>query len=490
MSRNCKLPETRKLTVAQVDTRCQSDFTLNRRGVSLGEVRIPAGSADARQSVRTNSVLKMTITELHKPRSIAWNTPAGRPWNKRITEHARRKPDGGFCFVPAMALLRAWWAYKREIIRLYDLRVWFACFEVVARRCDVAPNRFPRYTMEEIHRLVGGANPDNVQTAVGRLTKAGLLAWAERKLEFPGPESDVDSGLDPEFDRVVGLVTNHRRKVPVPRRTLRFLSGISRPVFIATALGHLLRCVYYRNGLCVPDGRCKASWVAETFGVDVRNVKAARRQLNDIGWLVVGDSSQTALNRWGAAVRINLNWKDKRDCDGSGSPPPARSNRRQSPPPRINRELSSRMIHQKPAAAGRPGACALPMPSLRKVRLEDLSDARRLDVLFTQACRLRLVACGEAAQLRFHAAAAHALRLGKQNPAGLFAAIVRRGLWSFLSVADEDQARHRLASASHTPTVLGHRNAAGAKCSIRPTSARVVLESVLSRLRPANASAI
>lgn len=412
--------------------------------------------------------------------SAAQNRPWNTPWNIRKSVHARRKPDGGFCFIPAMALLRAWWAYKQGIIRLYDLRVWFACFEVVARRCNVTPNRFPRYRMEELHPVVGGTNPGNVKTAVVRLSKSGLLNWSERRIEFPAELSRVDAGLDPEFDRMVELVANHRRKVPVPRRTLRFLAGVSRPVMIATVLGHLLRCVYYRNGHCVPDGRCKASWVAETFSVDVRNVKAARLFLGEIKWLVVEDSSQTALNRWGAAVRVNLVWNDEGGWGENGSPPPAPSIRRQSPPPRKNWKLSSRVDHQKPAFAVRPGVRSIDAPTLCRICVTDLHDSDRLDVLWRQAHADRRIGRGENDRLRFHAAAAHALRVGTRNQSGLFATIVRRGLWHHLTGGDEDAARRRLAGLNEL-IGSGRRNAASQTVEI-PTPTRSIIEGLLATI--------
>lgn len=420
--------------------------------------------------------------------SNSWNTPARRawntPWNIRKSEHARRKPDGGFCFIPAMALMRAWWAYRGKIIRLQDLRVWFACFEVVARRCDVAPDRFPRYTREEIHRLVGGRDAANVQTAIRRLSNAGLLDWSERSIRVPPHGWDVERDSDPKWQRMVELVVNHRRKVPVPRRTLRFLASMSRPVSIATVLGHLLRCLYYRNGLCVPDGRCKASWVAETFGVDVRNVKAARLYLGEIEWLVVENSSQTALNRWGAAVRVNLAWNDKRGRGENGSPPPLGRKAVGSPLPRRNRKLSSRMKDQKPQTD--PGACMQARkPILRDVCIEDLKIPARLEVLFEEARRRGLTRDGEAARLCFHSAAAHALRVGRRNPPGLFVSIVRRGLWSFISAVDEEVAR-KLTRPNGLPGVsrisrLPAR--VGVNQNFSPDSVRRIASHVLRQIR-------
>lgn len=377
----------------------------------------------------------------NKPWNRAWNNS----WNNRKSEHGRSKPDGGFCFIPAMALVRAWRAYKDEIIRLYDLRVWFACFELMARRCEVSPNRFPRYTFDEVFQLVGCGDLANVQTAVRRLTNAGLLEWSELRIRLPAVVVDDESICDAELWRMIDLVKNNRRKVPVPRRTVRFLAGLSKPVSIATVLGHLLRCMYYRNGMCIPDGRCKASWIADAFGVDVRNVKAARSHLRKIGWLIIDTANQIVLNRWGASVRVNLSWKHDRKCGHGESPPPAPPNTAELPPPRKNWELSSRMINQKPAQAARSGACRKYEKSadLTVVTLEDLRNPKRIESLFQQAQCRGWTPGGAAARLRFFAAAEHALRVGRRNPSGLFVSIIRRGLWAFIAAVDEDAARRR-----------------------------------------------
>lgn len=390
--------------------------------------------------------------------------------------HARRKPDGGFCFISAMALLRAWRAYKGGIIRLYDLRVWFACFEAVARRCNVDPKRSPRFTKEEIHRLVGGRDSNNVATSFRRLSNAGLVMWSETRIQFMNPKGGDGEGQDQELQRMIDLVTNHRRKVPVPRRTIRMLASNPRPVAIATILGHLLRCLYYRNGKCEPCGRCKSSWVADVFGVDIRNVKAARLNLDEIGWLMVEQSPQLAMNRWGAAVTIQLTWKPVRHL-----PPPDRNLATGSPPPKKYRELSSRSDNQKLARA--TGTGALP-PSLKNVLLADLTNSARLRALYNEACRLRLVPAGQAVQFRFFAAAAHAIRVGRRNPAGLFVTIVRRGLWSYICSADEDLAQRHIARPGPQPDLRARQYTERCKPPPRlPTPTSDILEPILSKLR-------
>jgi hypothetical protein len=69
-----------------------------------------------------------------------------------------------------------------------------------------------------------------------------------------------------------------------------------------------------------------------------------------------------------------------------------------------------------------------------------------LAILHEQAHRAGYVNGSEADRLRFFAAAEHARGVGTRNPAGLFAATVRQQRWSFLTLADEDLARRKLAS--------------------------------------------
>lgn len=58
-----------------------------------------------------------------------------------------------------------------------------------------------------------------------------------------------------------------------------------------------------------------------------------------------------------------------------------------------------------------------------------------------------MVRACQADALKFAAAAVHARRVGTRNPAGLFAKVVRGGLWAYISLDDEARGRvvaHRL----------------------------------------------
>src|SRR3954462_4976630 len=96
---------------------------------------------------------------------------------------ARRKPAGGFCFVSVVELASAWWAYSEGLIRIADLRAWFACHEANARRCGGKGRGFPRFVLDEIRGLTGGP-VSKLRGSIKRLEAAGLLSWSESELSF------------------------------------------------------------------------------------------------------------------------------------------------------------------------------------------------------------------------------------------------------------------------------------------------------------------
>jgi hypothetical protein len=271
--------------------------------------------------VRTGSIEEARVQVVSVPRGVS--TPVS-------------KPKGGYQLIPALRLAMAWRAYREKLIRLVDLRVWFAAWEMRARRCRT-PSPLPRrFGLDELRQLTG-LSIKRLKASLRRLEAAGLLAWAEAAIAFPGSPEAVPFPDRDGFRRFLDSIPNHRRLVPVPRRILRLLAGGARPALIATILGHLFRCLYAKGGKCLPVGRVKASWIAHTFGIGLRRVKQARQELIALGWLIPLQSRQWALNRWGALIRINLDWSRldglqpaagaaaavEPGDDGAENPPPA-----------------------------------------------------------------------------------------------------------------------------------------------------------------------
>ena len=175
----------------------------------------------------------------------------------------------------------------------------------------------------------------------------------------------------------------------------------------------------------------------------MRTVKAARKELVDLGWLITKEATQCQLNRWGLPVVINLHWTHARDV--SKSPPPHRLKEPESPPPIENKKLSSRVKNHEPAKRRPVGVSdENNRPTLRRVAAEDLTEPIRLEELYRQAVQKRLVSCTPCDRLRFFGAAERARRVGDRNPCGLFMSLVRRRQWEFITQHDEDRACQKL----------------------------------------------
>lgn len=127
--------------------------------------------------------------------------------------------------------------------------------------------------------------------------------------------------------------------------------------------------------------------------------------------------------------------------------------------------------------AARLSTGPLHAPKLDDVRAEDLRDVGRALALFDQAVARGLVGPGEDGQLRFLAAAEHGRAVGTANPPGLFARLVRGGLWGHASQADEDAAARQLREHLH-----GRRPRIGSFMPDRPAAAPRSLAAVLARM--------
>lgn len=392
------------------------------------------------------------------------------------------KPEGGFCFIHAEALVTAWWAYRRGVIRFMDLRAWLASFEVVARRCVVRESVRPAFRLDEVTELVGGRGGEHTRASVRRLAAAGLIHWTQSEVVQLKHAAEFLAESGSGLEATLRLVPNWSRRVPVPRRVLRLLAACGRPVVVATTLGHLLRCVYYRKGGVRPDGLCKASWVASVFEVDERNVKGARSYLCRLGILERSPAPQRVLNRHGGLVRLNLQWGGARLAGRRRSPPLGRRTATGSPPPRETGNSSLRRSeNQKPGAPGPAGVRKRTSeePRLSRVTLADLRDPSRLLALWREAGRAGLVGGSESERLKLFAAAEHAKAHGRTNPPGLFVSILRRGLWRHLTLHDEDAARRSMARCA--PPATSERSSASRSAASTGDDSPVAIRELVAR---------
>src|ERR1041384_529784 len=100
-----------------------------------------------------------------------------------------RKPEGGFQFISVLHLCALWCAYQSQRIRLYDVRLWCAAQEMVARRCQLTKGQQSLYRQEEWCVLMRGRG--GITTALARLQIAGLLTWDTNTLTFPSPRGEL-----------------------------------------------------------------------------------------------------------------------------------------------------------------------------------------------------------------------------------------------------------------------------------------------------------
>jgi len=368
------------------------------------------------------------------------------------------KPAGGFVFIRAEDILKVWHSFQLGRIQLYDVRVWLSCHELVARRCCMNHKLKPSYRTEELYRVLNAGSPKRIRQSLSRLEAASLLHWKTESINLRTGDFPLEKPQEYAWQEKLNLVQNWRRKVPVPRRVIRYLAASRRKVLIAVLLGHLLRCVYYRNEKCVSGGRCKASWIAEVFGVDVRNVKAVRKEVIDQGWLRPLSSSQMSLNRWGKAVIVNLNHSFRSMGPQAQSPPRLSSSRSKSSPLYNNRKLSTRFGNHKLLQSRKPGAQMgekkKKQPYLKRLLPDDLQNPARLNALYGQATETGILPAIPATRLQWFAAAERALERGTRNPCGLFVSIFQKKLWHHITDTQEDAARVKLAKLDYGEDVF------------------------------------
>lgn len=363
-----------------------------------------------------------------------------------------KKPQGGYRLLPIDHLCVAWCAYKSGRLSWLGFRVFLALQEVVARREAAkrsggakADGLWLSTVVPELQTLVRCARPSQVRSALASLERAGQVRTDGKGIDL---NSQVEQNA--QVSAMLGRIAR-RGTVPVPRRVLVHLAAGASTAVAAYMLGVVLRCCHLRGrGEFRSRGRCSARYVAELFGLHLRTVKRASAMVAGYGW-VRKDRPDRWTRRYGPVVHVVVDWARS----GIESPPvpapactdsPPQVTRRHTGSPPVNKkqELLSDLRNQEPqvvpkAASMRP--CPKATTALGSLTVAELWDPNRLDRRFHVAVEAGLVDSGIAGRLRFFAAAQHALRVATRNPCGLFATVVRRRLWSFISQEDEDRAR-------------------------------------------------
>ncbi len=400
------------------------------------------------------------------------------------------KLAGGYVSIRSIELSMAWGLLLGGELRPFDVRVWLAVYEMRARRRPTSnQDRAPRYGLEELRRLVGGGG-ETLKASLRRLGASGLVRWSEGGPEVAtSPEELVTASLEHVW-AIYRAFPAKRSRIPVPRRVLRLLAGGVKRGVLATALGQLVWCLYWSPTKgWNPVGACKASWIADTFGLSERSVIRARQHLEELGWLLRKESpGQWHLNRYGARYEVNLSWSRSMpetlspEFSTTGmSPPAAPFGTRLSPPDSHQNPLTERNKQPNPAPAGggpRPGFSSsgdrTQAPNIRDIQRQDLASIPRLMKLFDQARGIGLVEDGFLERLNFAALAEHCRVRGTDNPPGMFARLLRwpkapdgstrtpSPAWHFVTEGDEEAVRLKLkAFLYEEPELLQARPGGG-----------------------------
>ena len=381
-------------------------------------------------------------------------------------------------------------SYDAGEITLRALRIYLAALVSVASREAAKRSRArvkrrrevtPRFLISELSRLTG--LPECVvKNGFRLLKKQELLTFGETEISF-SENSRVGS-----HELLSDLAGNRSplRPVPVPRTLLRFLARCTKASTIKTALAYAVRgLTLSRRGEITGKGSIKATSIANTMAMSERSARSARAELLSIGFITDDEGSiQRKLNRTGAYFTVNLLWKEPKPSyervinrggsegtikspaaegvspvDNSGSAkskfaPPGAKNRTLFAPPYKDKKTLFRSKNQEthPERLNPSGLCtaknenqrprvqaALPPPNIRDVRPEDLKSFGRVEELYRQAVKVRLIEPTEANAINFIGAAARATRVEGDAPR-IFMGIIRGKLWKNISDADEDRA--------------------------------------------------
>ena len=398
------------------------------------------------------------------------------------------KLPGGYRRISTMQLAMAAWLYRDGRITRRQWCVWWAANEMSERReyTRKAPGgerRAPRYSLAEIHALVGGprteAAKSRLTSDVKALGRLGLVKISEKAIVFAVSPDQLAVDDLTGFWEFFGHLPNQRRRVTVPRRTIRAMAGGLRPTMMVLVTALLIRTLFWhRSGGAAGeggfrlDGRTKLSWVAAVFGVGRRALTDARKQLLDAGVLLDLPAEQWEQNRWGTRYVWALTAFAPSESPTDGLPAGGRSatpldaERAESAPPCLNiTPPCGGSINNNPAPTGSESAGGgrdERWPTLKNIRRADLVDPHRTSALYELAVKGGVAGGSEGGRLKFFALAHRALAQGAA-PERLFAWLLRRDDSELLlSAADEEAAANTIRylsngprSASKPPAVCG-----------------------------------
>ena len=327
--------------------------------------------------------------------------------------------------------------------------------------------------------MTGGLPAADIRASLKSLAEVRLLEARKSRMRFAKSITEFAESDVPAASEMLDGITNRRRVIRVPRRLVRELAtGMSKAV-MATVYAHLIRCVYFQAAKrrYRIDGRCKASWIADTFCVSERAVVTARRKLIDQGWLILLESPQWQLNRYGLRLAVDLAWsaaaqsvaQGERPMAGMGDVAKRRCGNVATSPTSAPAPVTKRSSSHQAKTAGRTSdptsnstllrKNTTPAPQARngvrkrtkregkhwlgRLEVRDLVEPERLEQVRQKLVRKGLLNESESDRHRLLCAAAHAMSKANTNPCGLFYVMFRDGLWHHVTERDEQAVARR-----------------------------------------------
>lgn len=376
----------------------------------------------------------------------------------------------GYKAITPIKLLNGVAAYKSEKISFKALRVYAACFELVAIREAAKRSSKPKfkragemvcYKREELIKLTGGLSLRSIGQSLKELEKASLVDFKQERITFTEtPTKESKELLENALSGRKGS-----RAIPVPRKLLKMLAELNKPALFLTLVAYMIRGLSMdrRTGEINPKGTVKASWISDIFSISLRAVKSARAEMIELGLISKDENSyQRKLNRDGSYFELNLSFAESKKAaqsrgdeaktvDNFGVPktefaPPTPKNCAEFAPP-IERLKTSKEYKNQETRKTKPDGVYkqknFKNPNIRNIQFDDLREFSRNENLFWQAVKLGLISTSEADVLNWIASSIRAREF--ENSGAIFMGLVRKKLYHHITQAQEDQARQALA---------------------------------------------
>lgn len=330
-----------------------------------------------------------------------------------------------------------------------------------------------RFTHDPItlDKLMGqtGLSDYTAHEAMRELRAAELMTLAEGHLTFnPG----VIPAAEPYLP---DLKTRPERPVPIPKAILKRLTREGKGSHCIVALVHLLRCLFIDQGDINNEGFVSNELITRLTGLCERTIRRVRNWMKEIGLLVEKNINARVKDVYGRLFTVNLNDQMastipsselSKIADLSVLPPSCPihiNNKNQCPTQhRVSTPLLSGVFSKRDRILPEPKEMLPHSPLLKDIQAIDLQDMSRLEALYRQAVEQKWLPDSEASIQNFVGAATRAMQV-TGNAVKIFVGIVKRGLWGYITLAQEDESREALKRY-----LAGNPQGFGGKLSVPP----------------------